>query len=63
MRFEGLSENRCRLLATGLAIALALFDTLAIERMVPSSAALREGVVEELWRSRRGGARVRKAAS
>lgn len=63
VRFEGLSENRCRLLATGLAITLALFDTLGIERMTPSPAALREGVVEELWRARHGDTRVRQVAS
>jgi exopolyphosphatase/guanosine-5'-triphosphate,3'-diphosphate pyrophosphatase len=63
VRFNGLSDNRCHLLATGLAIALALFDTLGIERMTPASAALREGVVEELWRAHRGGVRARQRAS
>jgi len=46
--FQGLSESRRSLFATGLAIVQALFDTLNIEQMELSEAALREGLVETL---------------
>lgn len=48
VEFPGLSESRRCVFATGLAITLALFDTLAIDNMTLSQAALREGVVNEL---------------
>lgn len=57
VRFQGLSESRRSVFATGLAIAEALFDTLGIERMTLSQAALREGVVADLL-CRRGVAPV-----
>lgn len=48
--FQGLSESRRSLFATGLAIVQALFDSLGLERMTLSQSALREGLVEDLLR-------------
>lgn len=61
VRFNGLSESRRSLFATGLAIVQALFDTLGIDHMALSQSALREGVVETLLhapRAMRPGAAV-----
>ena len=43
--FEGLKENRREVFASGLAITMALFDALGIQRMTLSDGALREGVL------------------
>jgi len=48
VRFEGLSESRRGVFATGLTIVLALFDVFGIERMQLSKGALREGLIAEL---------------
>ena len=48
VNFQGLSESRRSVFATGLAITLGLFDSLPIEHMSLSSAALREGVAHQL---------------
>lgn len=48
VQFEGLSESRRGVFATGLAIVLALFEVLGIERMQLSKGALREGLIAEL---------------
>jgi exopolyphosphatase/guanosine-5'-triphosphate,3'-diphosphate pyrophosphatase len=48
VQFEGLSESRRGVFATGMAIVLALFDVLNIERMQLSKGALREGLINEL---------------
>jgi exopolyphosphatase / guanosine-5'-triphosphate,3'-diphosphate pyrophosphatase len=45
---EGLSADRAAVLPGGLAIMLAAFDALSIERMTTASGALREGVLYEL---------------
>jgi exopolyphosphatase/guanosine-5'-triphosphate,3'-diphosphate pyrophosphatase len=46
--FEGLSESRRGVFATGLTIVLALFDVFDIEQMQLSKGALREGLINEL---------------
>jgi exopolyphosphatase/guanosine-5'-triphosphate,3'-diphosphate pyrophosphatase len=46
--FNGLKENRRSVFASGLAIVLALFDTLEIDEMSISNGALREGVLYDL---------------
>jgi exopolyphosphatase / guanosine-5'-triphosphate,3'-diphosphate pyrophosphatase len=46
--FPGLSARRRSVFATGVVIARALFDTLGIDMMRLSSAALREGLAAEL---------------
>ncbi|MCR8922208.1 Ppx/GppA family phosphatase [Dasania sp. GY-MA-18] len=43
--FQGLKEDRRQVFASGLAITMALFDALNIERMSLSDGALREGVL------------------
>ena len=48
VRFEGLSEKRRSVFASGLAIVLALFDELELEHLSICKAALREGVLYEL---------------
>jgi exopolyphosphatase / guanosine-5'-triphosphate,3'-diphosphate pyrophosphatase len=48
VQFPGLSARRRSVFATGVVIARALFDTLGIETMRLSSAALREGLATEL---------------
>lgn len=48
VQFEGLSESRRGVFATGLAIVLALFEVLDIECMQLSKGALREGLINEL---------------
>lgn len=48
VQFEGLSESRRGVFATGLAIVLALFEVLGIECMQLSKGALREGLITEL---------------
>ena len=48
VQFYGLSERRRSVFATGVVIALALFDTLGIEAMSLSQSALREGLVVDL---------------
>lgn len=45
VRYGGLSEDRQRVFASGVAIALALFETLGLERMALSKLGLREGVM------------------
>jgi exopolyphosphatase/guanosine-5'-triphosphate,3'-diphosphate pyrophosphatase len=57
VRFYGLSERRRSVFATGVAIVRALFDTLAIETMTLSQAALREGLVVDLLARRRAPAK------
>lgn len=44
----GLSENRREILPAGLAILIAIFKTLKIDRLFTSPAALREGLLYEL---------------
>jgi exopolyphosphatase/guanosine-5'-triphosphate,3'-diphosphate pyrophosphatase len=63
VRFAGLSESRRGVFASGLAIVEALFDTLGIERMALSQAALREGVVMDLLRRRAEPGPARAAAT
>ncbi len=48
VQFPGLSETRRGVFATGAAIVMALFDTLGIDSMTLSQAALREGVIAQL---------------
>ena len=48
VHFQGLSEDRRGIFASGTAIVLALFQSLHIERMELSSYGLREGVAREL---------------
>ena len=48
VNFQGLKASRRQVFASGLAITIALFDSLEIERMQLSSAALRDGVLYEL---------------
>jgi exopolyphosphatase/guanosine-5'-triphosphate,3'-diphosphate pyrophosphatase len=48
VQFYGLSERRRSVFATGVAIVRALFDTLGIDAMTLSQAALREGLVVDL---------------
>lgn len=48
VKFNGLKENRRTVFASGIAIVLALFDSLKIEFMSISSGALREGVLYDL---------------
>ena len=48
VEFPGLSARRRSVFATGVVIARALFDTLGIETMRLSAAALREGMATEL---------------
>ncbi|MET0379278.1 MAG: hypothetical protein ABW049_09840 [Spongiibacteraceae bacterium] len=48
VQFEGLSESRRGVFATGLAIVLALFEALGIDHMQLSKGALREGLIAEL---------------
>lgn len=52
VHFEGLSESRRGVFATGLTIALAVFDVFGIQQMLPSNGALREGLIAELLTSR-----------
>ncbi len=50
--FQGLKEDRRQVFASGLAITMALFDALNIQRMSLSDGALREGVLyDQLGRS------------
>ncbi len=55
VRFEGLSEKRRSVFASGLAIVLALFDELELEHITICKAALREGVLYELMNSQLDG--------
>ncbi len=48
LRYEGLSDDRRRIFAPGLAILLSCFEILGIERMQATEAALREGLLYEL---------------
>ena len=48
VNFTGVKPERCRLLAPGVAITKALFDTLHIDHMELSDGALREGVLYDL---------------
>ena len=48
VNFEGLSESRRGVFATGLTIVLALFEVFDIDRMHLSKGALREGLINEL---------------
>lgn len=48
VHFEGLSESRRSVFASGLTLVQALFDTLDVEQMSLSKAALREGVAWQL---------------
>jgi exopolyphosphatase/guanosine-5'-triphosphate,3'-diphosphate pyrophosphatase len=48
LELEGLSADRAAVLPGGLAIMLAAFEVLKIERMTPVNSALREGVLYEL---------------
>lgn len=48
VHFEGLSESRRGVFATGLTIVLALFDVFDIDSMQLSKGALREGLINEL---------------
>ena len=48
VRFQGLKENRRSVFASGLAIVMALFETLNLEYMSVSNGALREGVLYDL---------------
>jgi exopolyphosphatase/guanosine-5'-triphosphate,3'-diphosphate pyrophosphatase len=48
LNLEGLSADRAAVLPGGLAIMIAAFDALNIERMTTASGALREGVLYEL---------------
>jgi exopolyphosphatase/guanosine-5'-triphosphate,3'-diphosphate pyrophosphatase len=48
LELPGLEAERAPVLAGGLAILAAVVDGLGIERMVPSSGALREGVIYDL---------------
>lgn len=53
VEFAGLSARRRSVFATGVVIARALFDTLQIDTMLLSAAALREGLIIELLAPRR----------
>ena len=46
--FEGLSDNRKSVFAGGVAILSAIFETLAIKKMLVSDGALREGLLYDL---------------
>lgn len=46
---SGLSEERKAVLVGGLAVAIAIFRSLGIDRMTTSSGAMREGVVHDLF--------------
>jgi exopolyphosphatase/guanosine-5'-triphosphate,3'-diphosphate pyrophosphatase len=48
LQLDGLSAERAAVLPGGLAIMIAAFDALKIERMITASNALREGVLYEL---------------
>jgi len=48
MNLPGLSPDRARVLAGGVAILKAIFDTLGIEEMTASQSAMREGVLYDL---------------
>ena len=48
VQFEGLSESRRGVFATGLTIVLALFEVFGIDHMQLSKGALREGLINEL---------------
>jgi exopolyphosphatase/guanosine-5'-triphosphate,3'-diphosphate pyrophosphatase len=48
LELKGLRRDRAQVLPAGLAILLAIFEALAIERMTPSPWALREGVLYDL---------------
>lgn len=48
LALRGLDPDRVAVLPGGVAILLALFDGLGIERMTPSSGALREGLLYDL---------------
>lgn len=48
VHFDGLKEHRRPVIASGIAITKALFDTLDIQEMKLSSGALREGVLYDL---------------
>lgn len=52
VRFDGLSEKRRSVFASGLVIVLALFDELEFEHISICKAALREGVLHELMLQR-----------
>lgn len=49
LHLEGLRRERTRVLAAGLAILIAAFDSLRIERMVVSPGAMREGLLYDLY--------------
>lgn len=48
LSLPGLQEDRKPVIAGGVAILRAIFDTLRVERMVPSPGALREGALYDL---------------
>ncbi len=48
LAFDGMPSDRAPVLAGGVAIVLALFEMLGIERMATSSGALREGLLYDL---------------
>lgn len=48
LKFEGLKEDRREVIAGGLAVLIACYQTLGIERMRPASGALRVGLLHDL---------------
>ena len=48
LRLEGLKEDRAAVLPGGLAVLIAVFETLGIEQMRVSEQALREGLLYDL---------------
>lgn len=48
LRLEGLKDDRLPVFAGGLAILLAVFESFGLERMTPSTGALREGLLYDL---------------
>ncbi len=52
IHFDGLTDTRRHLFASGLAIALALFETLELRRVVSVNGALLEGVLSALLTAR-----------
>jgi exopolyphosphatase/guanosine-5'-triphosphate,3'-diphosphate pyrophosphatase len=61
VRLDGLKEDRKPVMGGGLAVLLALFDQLGIERMQPAAGALRQGVIYDLLDREQAAGDVRSA--
>jgi len=60
LKLAGLRSERAAVFPGGVAILMAIFESLGITRMVYAEGALREGVLHDMWGRRAQGADVRE---